>query len=265
MNNFPRTILVKTLSFLARLAIKKHQMKLVIISGRVGSDVARELIYTVLKEKKNIRRNVSPIWWDLSIPLNVLGYEDKEYSLLGWLKIIFSAYVALLINQPNPQLLLLNVDSENKSTIKYWTDIINPKYLIILSYEENSDLLEGLIMRAIRNDGYIILPKAIRNDIELLKSSKGKNILDYGTQNSSLIIKNKDKEEIQIEYQKQTKVFSKKALPAHSNLIAGAMFLVAAQEGINIDDALFASLKYTFPSKLLSRVKANLTNKEFNV
>lgn len=265
MRTTPRKTLVAIFSSLSKLAIKKHKIRLMIIVGNTASDVARELIYTVLKEKVNVRRNTNSIWWDLSVPLNILGYEDRRYSALGWIKTFLSVVIALLLNKPNPQLIILNADSANKTTIKYWTDLVDPEYLIILNYQGNTALTDELILRTINKPGTIVIPAKVVREIPLLQKIKGKKIVTYANVNSDLIIKTTSSGDIYVKYESQKKILNRKALPANSTLLAGAMFIVAAKEGISIDDALFSSLKYTFPTKLLSRIKTNLNNSQFTV
>jgi len=265
MRTAPRKTLVAIFSTLAKMAIKKHKIRLMIIVGNTATDIARELIYTVLKEKVNVRRNTYPIWWDLSVPLNILGYEDRRYSALGWLKTFVSVVSALILNKPNPQLIILNADSANKSTVKYWKNLVEPEYLVILNYQGNTALTDELILRTINKSGTIVIPAKVVREIPLMKKNKAKKVVTYANVNSDLVIKTTANGEIYVKYESQEKILNRKALPANSTLIAGAMFIVASKEGISIDDALFASLKYTFPTKLLSRIKTNLNNNQFTV
>lgn len=265
MRTTPRKTLVAIFSSLAKIAIKKHKIRLMIIVGNTATDVARELIYTVLKDKVNVRRNTNSIWWDLSVPLNILGYDDRRYTALGWVKTFVSIVIALLLNKSNPQLIILNADSANKSTVKYWTDLVEPEYLVVLNYQGNTALTDEFVLRTINKSGTIVIPAKVVEEIPLLKKNKYKKIITYANVNSDLIIKTTSKGEIHVKYDSEEKLLNRKALPANSTLIAGAMFIVAANEGISLDDALFSSLKYTFPTKLLSRIKTNLNNNQFNV
>lgn len=265
MRTTPRKTLVSVFSSLAKIAIKKHKIRLMIIVGDTATDVARELIYTVLKEKINVRRNTNSIWWDLSLPLNILGYEDRRYSALGWFKTFLSVVIALLLNKPNPQLIILNADSANKSTVKYWTDLVEPEYLVVLNYQGNTALTDEFILRTINKSGTIVIPAKVAGEVPLLKKSKYKKIITYANISADLIIKTTSKGEIYVKFGSEVKIINRKALPANSTLIAGAMFILAVKEGISLDDALFASLKYTFPTKLLSRIKTNLNNTQFTV
>ena len=119
MSNFFRNKLTKVLSKLAVLALRKHEIKVVVIAGNYDTELARELVYTVLKEKLNVRRNYSNIWWDLSIPLNILGYEDIQRSFIGWVGLLLSSSIALIKNKKNPQLLILNADAYCRVLVKY--------------------------------------------------------------------------------------------------------------------------------------------------
>src|SRR5690606_25350599 len=204
----------------------------------------KEMLYTVLKEKDNVRRNVEDIWWDLSIPLNVLGYEDKQRSYTEWMNLIISAFVAILKNKSNPHLLILNADTKNKDTANYWSNFLNPEYLVVLNYQEDSIFANELLRKNEIIEGKVIASKNFAGEIPK-EITKGR-VFTYGSQKADLLLKRLSDGRLRITYKKEKISLPKKLWPTVSPRITGAIFSVALLEGFDLQNTAYACLKYTF-------------------
>lgn len=254
----PRTILTSSLSFLASWAIAKHKIRVCVVVGVSGSDIVKEILYTVLKEKRNVRRNIEDIWWDLSVPLNILGYEDKQRSFPEWLQLIVSAFVAIIKNKPNPHLLILNADTKNPQTAHYWSNFLSPEYLIVLNYQQNDVLTNSLLANTVEADGKIIIQKKLVS--ELPKDIASESLFTYDHDKSDLLLKKLPDGRLRVNYKSEKVILPKKLWPSVSMRISGAIFSVALLEGFDLDSTAYACLKYTFPKSMLRRIKSNLLN-----
>lgn len=156
-------ILLKTiLQILAKVAIKKHGIKFIVICGWHRTTLVKEEIYNYLSEDYNVRRNIQNIWWDLSLPLDILGYKDRRYSVKGWFKIVTKTIGALIKAPKNPHKIIIDLNFSDENTSKYWKHIIKPELLIILNYKHSEkDLFEILIESTLRNKGKIIVSNAL--------------------------------------------------------------------------------------------------------
>lgn len=253
-----RNLLRSALSLLATLAIKKHKIRVAVILGQSGSDMVKEILYTVLKEKENVRRNIEDIWWDLSVPLNILGYDDKQRNIASWLKLLFNATVALIKNRSNPHLIILNADTGNENTAKYWSKFLKPEYTILLDYFEDNTLYNLLSIRTAEVGGKVILKDNL--DLPIKKQITNKSLFTYGGKNSNLQIETQKVSNIKLKYKKQTITLPKKLWPAISMRITGSIFALGILEGHRLDEIAFSCLKYTFPKNMLRRIKSNLLN-----
>lgn len=259
----PRAILTSTLSFLASWAIAKHKIRVCVVVGTNGSAIVKEILYTVLKERTNVRRNIEDIWWDLSVPLSVLGYEDKQRSFLEWVNLCISAFGAILKNKSNPHLLILNADTKNPSTANYWSNFLNPEYLIVLNYKKNDSLTESLLANTLNNNGKIVLQNKL--DSKLFSSIPKKNLFTYGIEKSNLLLKKLSDGRLRVSYKSQKVILPKKLWPSVSMRISGAIFSVALLEGHDLNSTAYACLKYTFPQSMLRRIKNNLLNSQTTI
>lgn len=260
-----RQLLKWNLSILSSWAIKKHKIKIVVILGIGGSDIVKEILYTVLKEKRNVRRNVADVWWDLSIPLNILGYEDKKRPLINWAGLIISAVVALLKNKSNPQVLIINADTGNKSTVDYWSKFIHPHYLVLLNYDENSLLSNRLIMQTSTTGGKIIVHENSSEKILAKNEIEKNNIFTFGSRMSELKLKFLTDGRLKVMFKKEKIILPRKIWLSVSQNISGALFSVAVLEGISLRNIAFSFLKYSFPRSMISKIKTNLLSASSNV
>ena len=136
-----RSILKLILEYLSKITIKKHNIKFTVIVGWYWTELVKEGIYSILSEKYTVRRNTKDIWWDLSIPLVILGYEDKKYSLFGWISIIFRSIFALSLNPVNPHKIIINLNLAEKNTSDFWSRIIEPELLLITNTKAGKSIL----------------------------------------------------------------------------------------------------------------------------
>lgn len=165
-----RNLLKSVLLLLAKIAIRKHGIKFVVICGWHRTKLVREEIYNYLGEDYNVRRNIQNIWWDLSLPLNILGYKDKRYSARHWFKIIFRTIGALIVAPRNPHKIIIDLNFSDKNTSKYWKKMIKPETLVILNYKQSEkELFEVLIDSTLKNKGEIFATEGITKKFSKFK------------------------------------------------------------------------------------------------
>lgn len=144
--SFLRKSLKTILGALSKAAINKHDIKFVVVVGWHGTTIVKEGIYQLLDEKYNARRNIEPVWWDLSIPLLVLGYDDRQRNIFRWIALIIKTSFSLLVNPKNPHKIIVDLSLADENTSKYWGDLIKPEVLVITSYKpDNNFTIEELV------------------------------------------------------------------------------------------------------------------------
>lgn len=160
-----RKVLKFILEKLAQAAIKKHGIDFVVVVGWFGTDLVKEGIYDVLSEQLIVRRNTKRIWWDLSIPLLILGYEDRQRSFLRWIALIFKTMFSLVVNPKNPHKIIVDLNLADKNTAEYWGKIIFPEILVIASYKKEKPFtIEKLVKSTELNEGKIFVAADIAED-----------------------------------------------------------------------------------------------------
>ena len=252
-----RKTLRAALSFLSRWAINKHQIELIVITGWYGTEVARELFYTILSPTLMVRRNIKEIWWDFSIPLAVLGYKDKKRHAFAWLFLLIKAALYLLFGKKNPHILILSADCTYDATARYWGSFIKPEYLLILNYTKKAALTEELIKATKDNKGTIIYDPDQTN-VKIQKKLQNNATFTF-SQYASANLQIKDQKNLfTIKYRKNVISVPKEYFPAvNADLIAG-VYALALLKKMDLYEIGYNSLKFSLPELVISKIKQNL-------
>ncbi len=164
IKNFFRTLLKNVLGFFAKIAVRKHDASLILITGWAGTGVVREMAYQILSRSYNTRRNVKEVWWDLSLPLTILGYEDKKRSLGEWIVLILRAGINLIIKKKYHHKIIINLDTYDENVAKYWTHFVDPDIVVALKQKPDSKIIQLITKtRAARDAVFIHNPKEFDN------------------------------------------------------------------------------------------------------
>ena len=159
INTFTRKILRKVLGFLTLKSIKKHDIEIIVVVGWAGSSAVRELSYHLLARHDNVRRNTTEVWWDFSVPLCILGYEDKRRNIVAWSLLILKAFVRLLLKGKYQHSLIINLDTSDKEIARFWSSSIRPDIVVLLKVRPESpfvyELLRDSRFRIIYNPSYL--------------------------------------------------------------------------------------------------------------
>lgn len=250
------------LLWLTKLVVRKHDIEICVLVGGKSSGLVKEILYTVLREKLNVRRNISEIRTKRSLPLMVLGYEDGKRSPVGWIGIFIKILTAIVRNKTNPHLLLINLSANKKEILDYWANLISPKYIVILDYSKKELLTDSLLNR-VKDKGKVILDETYKG---LLPTDLEKTqLFTYGGLSGDLILKRLKDGRLKLNYKSEELVLPKKLWPAVSNKISGSLFSVALLEGFSLREIAFASLKYSFPIDMISKVRNNIEKISVNV
>lgn len=250
--NIPRKILKQIVRILSRRAIEKHDMELIVVTGFYGTEIVREGIYELLSETYNVRRNTAPIKWDMAIPLAVLGYEDKRRNTLQWLGVVIKASLFLLLGRKNPHKLILNANCTFEATAKFWSTFLEPDYLVILNYDQDSKIVDALLDK-LNPDKSILIYDKDKVDQKRVKGAKSKTVFVYGKEDAPLTYDTKSRK---ISYKDEVlqipKIVPKVTIPHVT-----AVFAVAIQQGIQLSEAGFSALKFDMGAFLVQRIKTN--------
>lgn len=122
------------LRFFAKLALKKHNPRIIGITGSVGKTSARNAVYAVLQDyfkTKMIKKGNS----ESGIPLGILGLAPINYSFFDWVRLIILAPFGINYLKGIACLIVeMGVDEpESPKNMDYLLTIVKPEIAILLN------------------------------------------------------------------------------------------------------------------------------------
>lgn len=114
------------LKILAKLILKKYKPKIIGITGSVGKTSVREAIYTVLKEKYNVRRSIKNYNNELGVPLTIINALAPGKNIPGWLTVFYKALKLIIFKSSNyPEILVLEMGVDKPGDMDYLNSIVS--------------------------------------------------------------------------------------------------------------------------------------------
>jgi len=141
------SILLRYFRFFAQLQLLKIRPKIIGITGSAGKTSAMEAIAATLQDQYTLKvgRKANS---ESGIPLDILGLQPTDYSLLDWGRLLVLTPVALLTNwqKYDYYIVEMGIDSpESPRNMDYLLSIVNPHIGVFTSvgtvHSENFDHL----------------------------------------------------------------------------------------------------------------------------
>ena len=154
-----RRVLSSALAYLSKWAIVKHGMKFIVVAGEHGTKLTGELVAEMLTPDYVIRRQLERPFWDFSIPLTILGFEDRQYSFFEWIVVLSQATLLLIFGKRNFTWTLLQMSTFKKDIVGYWSKIITPEVLVLVNSSPEVEKLESTLVRKTRR--LVVVPEDV--------------------------------------------------------------------------------------------------------
>lgn len=229
-------------------------MEMIVILGVNGTEMTKELCYSVMSEEYKVRRVTHKPWWDLSIPLSILGYKDKRRSSIEWILLIIRSFIYLLIGPKNESSIIINLNYLHKDTMRFWGNIIYPDILILSNFNKENAEVQRFIDNTKFKNGKII----IQEDNKLAKPDE---YLLIGKSKNAFLKTTKEYNQIKIVHNSEQIIVPLKSLlliPIESVEFALALGVL---KNIPLEESVESTMEFDYPG-FLSKIKTNLHKSE---
>jgi len=112
------------LRWLSQAILWRYKPLIVGVTGSVGKTSTKEVIYTVLKSKFSVRRNIKNYNNEIGVPLTILGQETGGRSPWQWLQIFLVGFFEIFYSKDYPKILVLEMGADKIGDISYLTDFV---------------------------------------------------------------------------------------------------------------------------------------------
>jgi UDP-N-acetylmuramoyl-tripeptide--D-alanyl-D-alanine ligase len=188
-----KNIIVKIITWQARLVLKRYHPKIIAITGSVGKTSTKDAIFTVLSKFKSVRKSEKSFNSEVGLPLTILGLPNGWNNPAVWFENILLGFKVLLFKNSYPEYLVLEVGvgkpGDIKKNVAPW---LSPDIVVITRFPDKPVHVEffgsaekiieekSALAYALKKDGLLIL----NYDDEKVYALAGKvnrKTISYGT------------------------------------------------------------------------------------
>ncbi len=188
-----KKILLKILRSRARNVIRKHQPRVVAITGSMGKTSTREAIRLVLEDRFDVRSSVKNYNNEFGVPLTILGEDvSPGKSIFGWIMVVMRSFTVA----EYPEVLVLEFGADRPGDIAWLCSIARPDVAVVTGvspvHAANFENLEALVkeketlVHALSDEGVAILNGDDVRTLEMHGRAKMRTVL-YGTRDADML------------------------------------------------------------------------------
>jgi len=127
-----RRFIQHILKYLTKLILWRYKPLIIGVTGSVGKTSTKEAIYTVLKKKFRVERNVFNLNTEIGMPLTIIRGKDAKRNIFLWFYNFFhTLWLFVFKTKKYPQILVLEMSEDAPEMIKYLVDLARPKIGVI--------------------------------------------------------------------------------------------------------------------------------------
>ncbi|MFA6514827.1 MAG: UDP-N-acetylmuramoyl-tripeptide--D-alanyl-D-alanine ligase [Candidatus Paceibacterota bacterium] len=170
MKKIFKKIIVKIITWQAKLIISKYHPKIIAITGSVGKTSTKDAIFTVLSKFKIVRKSEKSFNSEVGLPLTILGSPNGWNDPFIWLENVIHGFYLILWRQSYPEYLILEVGvGKPGDIVKNVIPWLRPDIVIITRFPDKPVHIEffgsvekiieekSALVSSLKKDGLLIL------------------------------------------------------------------------------------------------------------
>lgn len=163
MKDLVKPIIVRILSWEAKLVLKRHKPYIIAVTGNLGKTSTKDAIYAVMKDHYHVRRSEKSMNSEFGVPLTILGQKSGWNSPYKWIMIILKG-LFLSFEKTYPTHLVLEVGADRPGDIQSIAKWLCPDVTVVTQFGQVPVHIEFFPDRdaVVREKGYLV--EALRED-----------------------------------------------------------------------------------------------------
>lgn len=196
MRTFLKNLVVKIITFQAKIILRKYKPKIIGVTGNVGKTSTKDAIWAVLSVSHHVRKSEKSFNSEFGVPLTILGEGTGWSNPLAWLLIIIRGFEQIFWREDYPEILVLEVGADRPGDIKAISKWLHPDITVITQFapvpvhveffKDRGELIKekGYLVHATKKNG-IVLYTSDNHDSHMLAKTGKSNLVSYGFENWS--------------------------------------------------------------------------------
>lgn len=127
---FLRSVIVKVLTWEARLVLRRHKPQIIAVTGSVGKTTTKDAIYAALSGTHHIRKSAKSFNSDFGVPLTILGLESGWSDPWKWFVNVLEG-ASVVFSSSYPKWLVLEVGADRPGDIRSIARWLRPDVSVI--------------------------------------------------------------------------------------------------------------------------------------
>lgn len=136
MKKIFKNIIVKIITFEAKLILKKYQPSIIAVTGSVGKTSTKDAIAKVLKKSFKVRKSKKSYNSEVGVPLVIFDCETGWLNPFKWLSNIFKGIKLLVFKGDYPEWLVLELGVERPKDMENLVSWLGPNIAVITALAE---------------------------------------------------------------------------------------------------------------------------------
>jgi UDP-N-acetylmuramoyl-tripeptide--D-alanyl-D-alanine ligase len=136
MKNTFKKIVIKIITWQARIVLMRHRPKIIAVTGSVGKTSTKDGIFTILSKFKTVRKSEKSYNSEIGIPLTILGLQNGWNNPIMWIENIFRGFILMFWSKEYPEWLILEVGTGKPNDIKNITKWLAPDIVVITRFPD---------------------------------------------------------------------------------------------------------------------------------
>lgn len=202
MKHTLKHIIVHILTWQAKKALKRHNPRIIAVTGNVGKTSTKDAVYRVVSQAFSTRKSEKSMNSEIGLPLTILGLPNAWNSLQGWMRNIVRGFAVAYgwDGKVFPAWLVLEIGADHPGDIESVSTWLHPDVTVLTRMSEvpvHGEYFDGpedvlrekmYLVKALKPTGTLVVNSDDPLFVNAIKESgfSGK-ILSYGTSKQSSV------------------------------------------------------------------------------
>jgi UDP-N-acetylmuramoyl-tripeptide--D-alanyl-D-alanine ligase len=204
MKTILKVVVVRIITWQAKLVLKKYNPKIIAVTGSVGKTSTKDAIYHAISHWSFTRKSEKSFNSEIGVPLTILGVPNGWSNPITWIRNIFEGLELILLPNNYPKWLVLEIGADRPGDIESITKWLKPDISVITRlskvpvhveyFQSVGELIreKSFLVQSTKIDGFVILnsdDEDVLNFANLVENKK----FSYGTSSDADILGKKYK------------------------------------------------------------------------